>query len=338
MTRFPAFRLAAVQAAPVFLDPAASTEKACRLIREAAARGAALAAFGEAWLPGFPFFLGAPMDEAFWRASAEYIASAVEVPGPETDRLCRAACEAGIDVAIGVVERDPRTLGTVWCTALLIGGREGAIIGRHRKLKPTHRERTIWGDGPDGSGLRAHQRPYARVSALSCYEHMMLLPGYALVAQGTQVHVAGWPGWEPAEAPRGGYLWPRQTLLSRAFAAQGACYVLCVGGLRRREDVPERFRGLCGPDMTGDSLIIDPRGEVIAGPAEGETILVAGVSLEAVAAAKAVCDVAGHYARPDVFEVRVDGQPLAVASAVTTQGVHRPEGIRPNRDKLPEPI
>lgn len=90
--------------------------------------------------------------------------------------------------------------------------------------------------------------------------------------------------------------------------------------------------------MTGDGIIIDPRGEVIAGPARGETILVADVPLEPVLAAKAVCDVAGHYARPDVFEVRVDGQPLAVASAVTTRGVHRPEGIRPNRDELPEPI
>ena len=154
---------------------------------------------------------------------------------------------------------------------------------------------------------------------------MLLLPGYALMAQGTQVHVAGWPGWEPAEAPRGGYLWPRQTPLSRAFAAQGACYVLCVGGLRRREDVPERFRGLCGPDMTGDSLIIDPRGEVIAGPAEGETILVADVSLEAVAAAKAVCDVAGHYARPDVFQVRVDGEPIGRAAARHAEAARQAE-------------
>jgi nitrilase len=152
---------------------------------------------------------------------------------------------------------------------------------------------------------------------------MMLLPGYALMAQGTQVHVAGWPGWEPAEAPRGGYLWPRQALLSRAFAAQGACWVLCVGGLRRREDVPERFRALCGPDMTGDSLVIDPRGEVIAGPAEGETILVVDVSLEAVAAAKAVCDVAGHYARPDVFQVRVDGEPIGRVMPAQAEAMRR---------------
>jgi len=310
MVEFQTFRVAVVQAAPVYLDAAASTEKACRLIREAAERGASLAAFGEAWLPGFPFFLSAPMQELFWRASAEYIASAIEVPGPETEALCQVAKEAGIDVAIGVVERDQQTLGTAYCTMLLIDGREGTIIGRHRKLKPTHRERTIWGEGRDGSGLRVHPRPYARVSMLSCYEHMMLLPGFTLMAQGTQVHVAGGPGWEPAAAPKGGYLWPRQTLLSRAFAAQGACYVLCVGGLRTQKDVPERYRALCGPDLTGNSLIIDPRGEVVAGPAQGETILLAECCLETALAAKAVCDVAGHYARPDVFRLTVDGQPI----------------------------
>ena len=184
------------------------------------------------------------------------------------------------------------------------------IVGHHRKLKPTHRERTIWGEGRGGSGLRVHSRPHAPVSMLSCYEHMMLLPGFTLIAQGTQVHVAGWPGWEPAAITRGGYLWPRQTLLSRAFAAQGACYVLCAAGLRAKEDVPERYRPLCGPDLTGDSLIIDPRGEVIAGPIQGEGILVAECSLEAVLAAKAVCDVAGHYARPDVFRLCVDRHPI----------------------------
>ena len=110
MVEFQMFRVAVVQAAPVYLDPASSTEKACRLIREAAEHGASLAAFGEAWLPGFPFFLGAPMEELFWRASAEYIGSAIEVPGPETETLCQTAKEKGIDVAIGVVERDQQTL------------------------------------------------------------------------------------------------------------------------------------------------------------------------------------------------------------------------------------
>jgi len=119
-----------------------------------------------------------------------------------------------------------------------------------------------------------------------------LLAGYLLAAQGTQIHVAAGPGRELASPPSIG-VWSRQLLLSRAFASQAACYVIAAGGVRRLSDTPERYRELVArSDNTGDSYIIDPRGEVIAGPAEGETILVANGSLEEVLAAKAGCDIA----------------------------------------------
>jgi nitrilase len=135
MARSDGFTLAAIQAAPVHFDRAASTGKACRLIKEAGAMGATIAAFSETWLPGYPFFIYAPMGTQTWPAMAEYLANAVEIPSPTTDKLCAAAKTAGIDVVIGVVERDPVTKGTVYCTLLFIG-REGQILGRHRKLKP----------------------------------------------------------------------------------------------------------------------------------------------------------------------------------------------------------
>ena len=299
------FRMAAIQAAPVHFNKAASTEKACGLIKKAGAAGATIAAFGETWLPGYPLFCYGEHSPLFFEAHAEYLANAVDIPGPETDALAAAAREAGIDVVIGVVERESNTGGSTYCSLLFIG-REGVLLGHHRKLMPTHRERIPWAPG-DGAGLAVYQRPYARISGLNCFEHFMMLPGYALVAQGTQVHVAAWPGREPAAPPPVPMtLWPRQLLMSRAFAAQAGAYVILAGGVNRKSDMPERFQKLMLYEQTGDSCIIDPRGEVIAGPLSGEDILLADGNLELVRAAKASIDIAGHYSRPDVLQLHVD--------------------------------
>lgn len=297
MTRYTEFKLAAIQAAPVYFDRDASTEKACRFIEDAASEGATIAAFGETWLSGYPFFVNYPADDRWGGLAARYIANGIEIPGPHTAKLCDAARRAGIDVVIGVVERDTRTNGTVYCTALFIS-REGEILGHHRKLKPTRAERTMWGEG-DGSSLTVYERPYGRISGLNCWEHNMVLPGYALMEQGTQIHVGLWPGGEGA----------RQRILSQAFASQGACYVICAGGLGRPDDVPDDLQDMAG-GWTGDSLIIDPWGNVVAGPAEGETILTHTGSTELIMTAKAVCDVGGHYSRPDVFDLRVNRRPI----------------------------
>jgi predicted amidohydrolase len=192
---------------------------------------------------------------------------------------------------------------------LLFIGNDGTILGRHRKLKPTHRERTAWGEG-DGSSLVVYERPYGRISGLNCWEHNMVLPGYTLMDQGTQIHIAAWPGMHTS----------RHSVLSRAFASQSAAYVIDVGAILAPEYVTgvakrvvEEHSGevveMVAQGYPGESSIIDPCGEIIAGPAEGEQILVADCSEEQIFAAKARCDVAGHYSRPDVFQLYVNRAP-----------------------------
>ncbi len=308
MTNHPEFTLAAVQAAPVYFDREASTEKACQLILEAGKKGADLAAFSETWLPGYPFFHSSALVD---QGRVTYLSNAVEIPSPTTDYLCAAAKEAGVDVAIGVAELDPITRGTVYCTLLFIS-QDGEILGRHRKLKPSMGERTVWGEG-DGLGLVVYERPYGRISGLNCWEHRMLLPGYALMALGTQIHVATWPfSW---------HLDPdlnKAPLLSQAFAAQGGCYVIATSALMRPEDVQEAYRDLAisridewSSAKQGGSCIISPAGDVIAQAAVGEeTVLTASGSLEEVLMAKGFIDVGGHYSRPDVLQLRVNRRPL----------------------------
>ncbi len=301
----PLGRVAAIQAAPVFFDKAAGLNKALGLIAEAAAGGADLAAFGESWLPGYPFFVDSTPDALWWRAAAEYADNAIVIPGPETDALCEAALAHDIDIVIGVAERAERQAGTTWCTLLFIG-REGTILGRHRKIKPTHHERSVWADG-DAEGLVTYPRAYGRLGGLNCWEHNVLLPGFALIAQGLDVHVAAWPGREP-EATPGDPVWSRQTMLSRAFASQAGAYVLSVAGLRLAEHVPERYRALAPFEHNGMSVIIDPWGEVIAGPLAGEGTLYVDIDNERLRSAKIACDPAGHYSRPDLFTLTVNGK------------------------------
>lgn len=310
MIDYPEFTLAAIQAAPVYLDREASTEKACQLIEKAAQKGADFAAFSETWLPGYPFFHPYPIGSSLWNhAVTAYLASGVEIPSPTTDRLCKAAQKANIDVTIGLVELDAKTRGTVYCTLLFIG-REGKILGRHRKLKPTLAERMLWGEG-DGVGLVVYDRKYGRISGLSCGEHTMLLPAYALMAQGTQIHVAAWPFSRHISdsSPVNGLL------MSRAFAAQGNCFVIAIGSLLRPDDVPETHRDLVRErdysNGEGGSCIIAPGGNIIeTAPPNEETILTVTVTLETVLEFKSVVDVGAHYSRPDVLQLHINRRPL----------------------------
>ena len=314
------FTLAAVQAAPVYMDRDASIDKACTLIDEAGAKGADLAVFGETWVPGyvsFARFTGHPMA---YTALQRLVTNGVEVPGPATDVLCAAARRAGIDVAIGVAERDSTTQGSIYCTLLFIG-RDGTLLGKHRKLKPTYYERAVWGEG-DGSSLVVYDRPYGKLGGLNCWEHQMVLPGYALIAQGVQVHAAVWPGGT----------FSRQEILCRAFAMQAGAYVVMSGGLLRPGDIPADLREIVLPS-NGHSGIIGPDGSILAGPLDDEEgILTATGNLAVLMTQRMISDHAGHYTRPDVFDFRVNRKPKRVARFDDSEAGRRATIVRTIRD------
>jgi predicted amidohydrolase len=301
-------RLCTVQAAPAYFDKAASLETALTWIDRAAKENPDVIAFGEAWLPGYPFFIDSPLSDVWWNAASELLANGILMDGPEVAALCKAAKRAKADLVIGINELDPQTRATLYCTMLTIG-RDGTVLNRHRKLKPTHHERSVWGDG-DAKGLKPVQRDWGRLSSLNCWEHNAVLPAYALMAQGVDVHVAAWPGREPETAPTQP-VWARQLLLSRAFASQAGAWVICSAGLRMKAHVPERFQPLYEFDHNGGAAIIDPRGEVVAGLLRDEEgLLVADADLALARACKVASDPAGHYSRPDLFRLEVDGEEI----------------------------
>ena len=298
------FVAAVVQAAPVYLDREATVEKAVRLVEEAASEGARLVAFPETWIPGYPSWI---YHAAEWneprskRVFARLQRNSVQVPGPATEALCRAAHDAGVHVVVGINELEG---GTIYNSLLFVSD-AGELLGVHRKLVPTHAERIVWGRG-DGSTLHVFDTPLGRLGGLVCWEHWMPLTRFAMHAKGEQIHVAVWPDADDVHH-----------LASRHYAFEGRCYVLCVGAYATARDLPADFEladamGVSGEDelLLGGSGIIGPDGTWLAGPADGEeAILYAEIDLGRIAEEQQALDAAGHYNRPDVFRLTVDERP-----------------------------
>jgi nitrilase len=301
------FLVAAVQAAPVFLDRAATVDKACSLIAEAGARGARLVAFPEGFIPAYPFwvwFIPAGNTHALRELYSELLDQAVTVPSDATDRLCAAAREAGINVAVGINERNAEASGSTLYNSLLYIGADGRILGCHRKLVPTAGERLVHGQG-DGSSLAAYDTDIGRVGGLICWENYMPLARYAMYAWGVQIYVA--PTWDRGE--------PWISTL-RHIAKEGRVYVLGCCSAMRRSDVPDRYafkeKFLSDAEWInpGDSTIIDPDGKFLVEPVKNrEEILYAEVDPKQLRGPRWQLDVAGHYGRPDVFELTVRREP-----------------------------
>ena len=290
--------IAAIQATPVFLDRDATIEKMGRLAKEAAGNGAKLAVFPEAFVPTYPDWVWrtTPWADGDWYA--RLAEQSVDVPGPACDAIGAIAAEHGIYLATGVNERAG---GTLYNT-LLYFGPDGALLAKHRKLMPTGGERLVWGQG-DGSTLSVIDTPFGRVGGLICWENYMPLARAAMYEQGIDVWLA--PTWDNSD------VWVSSM---RHIAKEGRCYVVGVNSCLRGSDVPADLPGrddlYAGDDdwmSRGNTVIVDPQGDVLAGPlTEQEGILYAEIDLDAVRASRRQFDVVGHYARPDVFHLRVN--------------------------------
>jgi nitrilase len=308
---------AVVQAAPVAFDRERTLAKVRDLAADAARRGAKIALFPEAFVSAYPN--GADFGARVGSRTPEgrdefrrYFDSSVDVPGPAVEFLARVAKESALYLVIGVIERD---LGTLYCTVLFFAP-DGAYLGKHRKLMPTAAERMVWGFG-DGSTLPVFDTPHGRLGAVICWENYMPLLRMAMYAKNIQIWCA------PTADGRATWLPSMQHV-----ALEGRCFVLSCNQFARRRDFPADFNLAQGADpdtviASGGSCIVDPLGRVLAGPlSDAEGILTAELDRDEIARGKFDFDVAGHYARPDVFRLHVNEapQPPVVTSGGEADG------------------
>jgi nitrilase len=299
------FLIAAAQVSPVFIDRAATIAKACAIIREAAARGAKLVVFPEAFVPCYPFWVWhvAAGDTRTLRALyAELLENSVRVPDDATDALCAAAHENGIAVAMGINEINSEGSGTTLYNSVVYIAADGSIAGKHRKLIPTGGERLVHAQG-DGSTLETFDLGCGKVGGLICWENYMPLARFTMYAAGVQIYAA--PTWDNGE--------PWISTL-RHIAKEGRCYVIGCCTALRRDDVPERLRFTDAEWINpGDSAVVNPDGKFVVEPLhERQEIVYAEIVPSLLRGPRFQLDVAGHYGRPDVFQLTVDrgGRPI----------------------------
>jgi nitrilase len=295
-------RVAVVQAAPVVFDCAATLSRVQNLAAEAAAGGAGLVLFPEAFISGYPRGISfgtvigdrTPEGRDHFR---RYWESSIDIPGPAVDQLVVLAQELGIYLVVGVIERDG---GTLYCTAVFVS--PDGYLGKHRKVMPTAAERLVWGYG-DASTLPVFDTPFGRLGAVICWENYMPLLRMAMYSKGIQIYCI-----PTADG--------RETWLStvRHIAMEGRCFVLSANQFARLSDFPADIDNELAskPDDVvcfGGSCIVGPLGNVLAGPDfNGPSILYADLDLADVARAKYDFDVVGHYARPDLFHLEINEQ------------------------------
>ena len=307
---FPRFKAAAVQAAPVFLDRDATVDKSCRLIEEAADKGAKLIAFPEVFIPAYPYWHRLDNPYRGKKYFRELVKNSVEVPSPATDRLCQWARKTKTYVIMGINEKVPETIGTLYNTNVLIGP-DGQILGCHRKLVPTYIEKITWGGG-DGHTLRIYDTACGKLGMLNCGENTNSLARFALIAQGEQVHVANYPG-QPLGDESKFDIRRAIEIRSAAHAFEGKLFNVVSCSVFTQEmadllgDTDEKKR-MISRGSNGLTAIYGPDGSMIAGPLDPneEGMVIAEIAIEEIIDQKLQHDIAGNYNRFDVLSLNLN--------------------------------
>ncbi|EPO5266433.1 carbon-nitrogen hydrolase family protein [Providencia rettgeri] len=316
MLNLQTFKAAAVQAAPVFLDTNATVDKVCRLIEEAADNGAKLVAFPEVFVSGYPYWSWVmnPIDGSPW--FEKLCKSAIEIPGPEIQKIAQTAARHHINVVVGVNERSPNGIATLYNTLVTISD-EGRILGRHRKLVPTWAEKLTWANG-DASSLKVHQTSIGPLGTLACGENTNTLARFALLAQGELVHIASYialpvapKDYDMAEAVR---------LRASAHCFEGKVFTIVSCSTVSEEIIdamsethPEARELLARPN-SAFSGIIGPDGRVVGEPLIDEEGIVYGeIDLNRCIQPRQMHDITGYYNRFDIFDLQVNRRPLTAA-------------------------
>jgi aliphatic nitrilase len=308
---YPQFRAAAVQAAPVFLDTDATIEKACRLIAEAAAEGAKLVVFPEVFVPGYPYWnwTMTPVKGSAW--FEKLFRAAINVPGPEVDALRIAARDAGAHVVIGINERDPFSMGTLYNSLLFIDD-AGEVIGVHRKLVPTWAEKLTWAGG-DGSSLRVYETSIGRLGGLACGENTKTLARFALLAQGENIHTANYISLPTAPADYDMVEAIKVRAAAHSFEGKVFTVVACSAITPEIVDAvahDDESRAMLERKHSAFSGIFGPDGRLISEPLiDDEGIVYADIDLNKCIQPKQMHDIIGHYNRFDVFQLHVNRTP-----------------------------